>query len=201
MATTTEIANLALGHILAGRIGNLESEKSEEANVCRVYFSIVQEAVLRDFPWHFASRIAALNLVAEAPNEEWLFSYRLPVEAVKFGRILSGKSPEQEAEGDPVPYRIASDASGQLVYTDKEEAQAEYTVRNPNPSSWPPDFTLAFSLRLASYIAPSLTEGDPNRLGLRALQLYEAEIGRARAAAANERNLKPPPLPSGIRAR
>jgi len=52
--------------------------------------------------------------------------------------------------------------------------------------SFPPDFAEAVSLLLAAYLAPTLTGGDPQKLGGRALQLYEWAIARAKANARNE---------------
>src|SRR3972149_4434558 len=49
-----------------------------------------------------------------------------------------------------------------------------------------PNTEWAFSYLLASLMAPKLTGGDPFKLGVRALQLYQYEIFRAKAAAGNE---------------
>ncbi len=42
---------------------------------------------------------------------------------------------------------------------------------------------MAFSFLLASYIAPRLTGGDPFKMGSRAIELYQYEIGKAKSTA------------------
>lgn len=55
--------------------------------------------------------------------------------------------------------------------------------------SFPPDFAEAVSLLLAAYIAPTLTAGDPQKLGVRAYQLYEFRLRAAQANAQNEQQV------------
>ena len=45
---------------------------------------------------------------------------------------------------------------------------------------------MALSLRLAAYIAPRVTGGDPFKLGMRALELYAVEMSKAKKNASNE---------------
>lgn len=184
-ASIADICNLALSHLGVGKeIANLETENSEEAQTCRRFYETVRDQTLRDFAWPFATRIAALALVDEEPNDEWDYSYRFPSNALKIRRILSGI--RNDSRQTRTPYKIAGDTSGSLIYTDMEDAEIEYTIRVTNPLRYPPDFLMALSLRLASYIAPRLTGGDPFKLGNRALELYAFEIGKSEASAANE---------------
>jgi len=185
MASSTEICNLALSHIGVGKeIANLETEKSEEAAACRRFYDTARDEVLRDFTWPFATVMATLGLIEEDPNDEWSYSYRYPSDCLMFRRILSGQ--RTDTRDTRVPYKIAQDSSGTLIFTDQENAECEYTIREDDPLRYPPDFVLAFSFLLASYIAPRLTGGDPFKLGQRALQLYALQISKAQANAKNE---------------
>lgn len=189
MASETEIANLALSHLgTAKEIANLETEQSQEASACRRYYDISRDATLRDFPWPFATKIIAVGLVEEDPNDEWDYSYRVPSDCVKVRRILSGDRVDNVDTQEP--YRIVHDDSGALIYTDKEDAEIEYTLRVEDPGLYPSDFTMALSYRLAMYIAPRLTAGDPYRLGDKVMRLYEIEISRARATSVNEERIE-----------
>ena len=72
MASKTEIANLALSHLGVGKeIGNLDTEKTEEAVAMRRFYESARDATLRDFPWPFATRMVALALVASPPTQWW----------------------------------------------------------------------------------------------------------------------------------
>lgn len=188
MSSSTEICNLALSHLGVGKpIDNLETEKSQEAAVCRRFYQTARQAVLRDMRWPFAKRIEALGLVEEDPNEEWDYSYRYPVNCLLARRILSGT--RNDTQDTQIPFVIASDDSGELIYTDEYQAELEYTFNVTNEALFPPDFVLAFSFRLAAYIAPTITAGDPFKMGARALQMYGLEIYKASSNAFNEQKL------------
>ena len=184
-SSETEICNLAISHLGIGKeIANLETERSNEAAACRRFFETARDVTLRDFNWPFATKINELGLVEADPNDEWSFSYRYPTDCLKLRRILSGI--RNDTRQSRVPYRVARDAAGLLIFTDTADAQVEYTIQEQTVSSFPPDFVMAFSFLLASYVAPRLTAGDPFKMGTRAIELYQVEISKAMAAAINE---------------
>ena len=195
-----DIVNIALSHLSIGKtVAILQTEKSEEAITARLFYDLALEATLRDFPWPFATRISALALIEEEPNDEWNFSYRYPTDCLEIRRILSGM--RNDNRQSRTPYRILSDSQGSLVYTDYENAEIEYTVRDISPQFYPPDFVMAFSLYLAHLMAPRVTGGDPYKLGARALGLYDLEINRAVKNAFNEQQMEEPPESEFIRDR
>lgn len=197
MPSKVEIVNLALSHLGIGKeIANLETEKSEEANTSRLFYDIVISKVLEEFAWPFATKITALALVETEPNTEWFYSYRYPTDCHMMRRILSGL--RDDTEESAAPYRIVSDDSGLLIWTDEEDAQAEYTVKVTNPQFFSASFTLAASYLLAGMMAPRLTKGDQFQLGDKTLKLYEYMLGQARANAANEQRQETNDLSSGF---
>lgn len=201
MESTTEIANMALSHLGIGKeISNLDDEKSQEARACRRFFNSVRDVVLRDFDWAFASKIVALALIEEDPNSEWAYSYRLPSDCIAPRRILSGT--RTDTNSSEIAYLRGQDDDGQLIYTDEPEAYLEYTKRETRVQFYPSDFGIAMSLRLAAYIAPQLTGGDPFKVGARAMQFYTSyEIPKAQANSLNEQRPDQPPDAESIRAR
>ena len=185
MATKTEIANLALSNLGVGReIANIETENSQEANACRRFYDQARETTLRDFNWPFATKEVALGLVASNPTEEWTYSYRYPSDCLKLRRIFSGL--RNDTRQSRVPYKIVRDDTGKLIYTDQISASMEYTINETDASRFDQDFVMALSFRLAAYMAPRLTSGDPFKMGERAYKLYVYEITKAQASAANE---------------
>lgn len=176
---------MALSHLGVGKeIANLETERSQEAAACRRFYDVALEATLRDRAWPFATKIAALGLIEEDPNSEWGFSYRYPTDCLKIRRLLSGT--RNDNRQSRMPYKLGQDSSGRLIWTDLEDAECEYTILADEPGLYPPDFTLALSFRLASYVAPRVTGGDPFKMGDRALQMYAAELGLASQSSFNE---------------
>lgn len=199
-ASEIAICNMALSHLgVAKEIANLETENSQEAAACRRFFAQARDNTLRDYPWPFATKIEALALVEEEPNDEWGYSYRVPSDFVRLRRILSGE--RNDTRQTRVSYRIVRDTAGLLIYTDQENAEIEYTIRETDPTRYPSDFVMALSLRLAAYIAPRLTGGDPFKLGERALQLHEYEIRKAQSSATIEEQADDNPDSEFIRER
>lgn len=185
MSSKTEIANLALSHLGIGvKIANIDTERSEEARAARDYFDISRDAVLRDFDWPFASKIADLALVEADPNDEWGYSYQYPSDCIKLRRILSGI--RNDTLASRVPFKVAQGDAGNVIFTDQVEAQMEYTVRVTSVENFTPDFILALSYRLAIYMAPRTTGGDPFGLGKKAADMYLYQLGLAQDSAAGE---------------
>lgn len=185
MPSKTEICNQAISHLAIGKeIGNVETERSQEAAACRRFYETTRDEVLRDFPWPFATSIVALAKVADNPNDEWTISYRYPSDCLMMRRVLSGT--RNDTQDTRVPNKVGQDASGLLIFCDRDSAQLEYTVRATDELRYPADFVSAFSLLLAAKVGKRLTGGDPFKLTERALQLYEIAISKAMKNALNE---------------
>lgn len=182
--SSTDICNIALSHLgISKEIANM-NEQSKEAEACRRFYEVTRESVLKDHSWPFASKYATLALIEQNPNDEWAYSYRYPTDALFIRRILSGF--RNDSEATKVAYAISQDDSGMIILTDQDSAQIHYTVNVQSESYFTSDFALAFSYRLAHYLAPRLTAGDPFKLGPQALQKYMLELGRATSNAFNE---------------
>lgn len=185
MASSTEICNFALSHLGVGKsIANLDTERSEESNVCRLFFETARDATLRDFAFPFATKIAALALVEEEPNTDYGYSYQVPTDCLKIHRILSGT--RNDTRQSRVHYKLSYGDAGTVVLTDAESAVIEYTVQVTDTARFTPDFILCLSFRLAAYISSRITGGDPFKVGDRALRAYEMELNKAKLSAINE---------------
>jgi hypothetical protein len=200
VTSSTDIANQALGHLgVQYQIADI-AEGSPEALACTLYYDQARDEVLRDFPWPFATEIGALALVAEDPNDEWYYSYRYPAGAVRFRRILNDTRRLHTAD-TTVAMRIGSDATGRLIFTDHQDAYGEWTSNITDVTKFPPDYVACLVFKLATYIAPRVTAGDPNNLRDWAAQMYLYHLGRAQANALNEEMPDTPPDSEFIRVR
>lgn len=200
MASITDICNMAISHLgISKDIANVTTEQSAEAKACRRFYDIAREAVLKDYNWPFATKVAVLNLVESNPNDEWTYSYRYPSDCLYARRILSGF--RDDTELTRIPYKITQDDTGILIYTDRQDAELEYTLNTDNYDIFSADFKLALSYRLAHYIAARLTAGDPYSLGDKCLQKYVLEIQKASANAFNEDKSSLPLTTDSIQAR
>jgi hypothetical protein len=185
MTLNTELANLAIGHLGSGTtIADLETEQSAEAKACRRFYVLALKQLLSEAPWPFATERASLQLLEEDPNDEWAFSYRYPSNCLQARRIVG--ITRNPARDEDVSYKIEQDSTGLIIYCDEQDAVLEYTKAITNYNLMPADFKLAFSFLLASYIAPSITAGDPFKLGAAAMGKYEAMMTKSIARTANE---------------
>lgn len=196
----TDLCNMALAHLGQQKpIDDFDNDRGVPARACRLFYDDCLKATFRDFSWPFATKIAALTLYskngdANHPDCEWAYAYQQPTESIMFRRILSGL--RNDTRQSRVPYKFlelqAVDASpaGTLVLTDYSKAKAEYTILREDVERFPSDFNLAFSRRLACYIAPMVTGGDPFKLQDKNLSLYAMEISIARGSAGNEEQME-----------
>lgn len=198
--SVTQICNMALSHLgVSKQIANFDQERSAEANACREFYETTRDEVLQSFPWPFASKIRALALIDEDPNDEWAYSYQYPSDALNINRILSGC--RNDTKDSEIKFRVMGDNDGKVLYTDKADAEAEYTVRITDTNRFDAEFVTCLAFLLAAYIAPRLTGGDPFNKGQRALQMYGMKIPRAQARAENENKKDREPESEFINAR
>ena len=176
---------MALSHLGSSKeIANLDSERSNEAAACRMFYDQARELTLRAFWWPFATKIAALALVSEDPNTEWGFSYRYPADCLEHRRILSGI--RNDTRSTRVSSKIAQDVTGPVIFSDMENAYSEYTANIENVNLFTVDFEMALSYRIAAMIAPRVTGGDPFKMGDKAFQMFALQVDQAKVSAANE---------------
>jgi hypothetical protein len=200
MTSKTEISNLALSHLgISSDIANLDTEKSEEATACRRFYELAKKSTLSDIDWTFATKFETLGLIEENPTSEWRYSYRYPVGCLNFRRILSGL--RNDTPESRVPYIILTDDAGKIIYTDEQNAESEYTQDVTDTTLFSEEFVLALSFRLAAYVAPRVTGGDPFKLKKDMLAQYGIEIKNAKKKNMNELQVELPPESEFIRTR
>lgn len=203
MATTVvSICNLSLARVGHDRAiqALAPDENSKAANLCAMFYEPMRDKVLRDFAWPFAKKYAALNLVEENPNTDWLYAYRWPSDCLRALRIVNaaGRTAGLTA---PIPYTIGHDAAGKLIYTDEPNAVLLHTARYTDPTWFDADFVSALAWRIAQELAAPMARGDFPAMRERAMKEYAAEISNAEANAANEVQADPNPDAEWIRAR
>lgn len=200
MTTRTNICNMAIAHLGIGKeIASYTSDQSEEARACRIFYDIARESVLKEHDWSFATKFVDLGLIEEDPTDEWDYSYRYPVDCLYARRVLSGM--RQDTLASEIPFRLVPDNTGRLIYTDESEACLEYTYNVEDEFLFSADFALVLSFRLAAYIAPRITLGDPFSTKQEMLGQYALELAAARANDMSEIKLDKHPESEFIKVR
>lgn len=190
MPTDVEICNIALSFIGTGEHIASLSENSNEADACDQFYEVALKEILREYPWPFATKRAALAVVDEDPDDydEWAYSYRYPSDCLFARRIASGVTPENY--GSRIPFMLAQDSTGLLILTNEEDAYLEYTYYASTTAHFPSDFVVALAYRIAAYIAPRVSK-DPGRLTPLVQMMYDKSLVKARKAGANEQKFTP----------
>lgn len=192
MSSKADICNLALGHIYAGSgISNFDTDQSEAARACRLFYDPCRRMVLRGFDWSFASRFRELSLVDDdSPLEdlgnEWAYQYAYPSTCLKVRRILSGA--RTDTNTTRAAYKIMDMDAGKMIFTDTAEAVAEVTQDIEETGRFDEDFVLALSYRLGAMLAPRLAGGDKQKIGAYCLAMYKETLSQALGAAIQEEN-------------
>lgn len=154
------------------------------------------------------------------PPTPWQYAYQVPADSL-FIRFLVPSLPSTGV-GVPltsynnaaalmmpfgsgqIPYAVAysTDVNGnpiQVVLTNQSQAQAVYTVNQPNPVIWDSQFQAGMVSALAAYFVPALALNLALMQG--AIKNSEMIIAQARAADGNEGVTVMDHLPDWMRAR
>src|SRR5512146_1689119 len=91
--TDIQICNMALGHIGVTKFIAALTDRSNEANVCNLYYEQARDFVLEDLPWPFATRYISLGLVTDFTAltipHDWSYAYRYPSDCVFARRLVT----------------------------------------------------------------------------------------------------------------
>lgn len=191
MATSAaQVANLALGAIGQRQLIDSLTEDSPEAASASLYFDQSRLEVLSAWHWKFATKRATLALSTET-RSDWAFCYVAPSDMLVARCIWNGRLGESNI---PFTKELSDDGTSVLILTDQASAELVYTAKAPALGLWPPHFTSAVALRLASYMAamlpvnPALSTALDRRaiVALLAASRLDANEGKADVPADSE---------------
>lgn len=190
MSSDIEICNLALSRVAVTQAIASFTERSKEAEQCRVLYSHLRELVLQEFPWPFAESIVALaSLGSPAPG--WAFRYRYPADCLKIRNIVQPGFRRALSSDMEIPYQIGYDAGGRVIHTDQPEAVCRFTFRVEDSTFFDALFVEALAWRLAMDLALPLTS-KPD-LQQFAAQQYQMALTLAEGSAFQESQSDPEP--------
>lgn len=199
--------NQALSHIgVSIRVDDILLEQTQAATIARLHYQDDVDTTLRAFPWPFATRYADLVLVAGSSsvraNGDWQYAYRAPAGMLFARRILDPTWRGRKYDPQPIPFRVGSDDTGPLIYTnwinaDGLTATLEYTIR-PVCAASAGDalFRSALAWKLAHSFAPVLAKDE--KKVLMCWQMYRQLVGTATTVGSQEQQQEKPGGPDWI---
>lgn len=135
-------------------IQNVDTEQSQQAKACRLFYDQALTETLEAFDWGFARVVETLADLGTPPNN-WAYRYQYPSNCVKFRGF-------ERIPGTPeVPHEIrAKDNTGneKIILCNIGSAVGVYTLLVTTTSMFTPNFVDALSWRLAGLIAVYLTQ-------------------------------------------
>jgi hypothetical protein len=154
------------------------------------------------------------------PDTPWLYAYAYPSDCLDMRYIIpsypanTGSTTPSTTinnaagtwlpSGGQIPYQVsyAADANGSpitIILTNQDQAQAAYTVNQPNPATWDSLFQAAMVASLGAFLVPALSLSLP--LMQLSIKTAEMAIAQARAADGNEGVTSMDHLPDWMQAR
>lgn len=193
MATTeVEIYNMALSAL--GTFSSLAAttDRRREAEVCRIWYPLCRDRVLRSAPWSGATAFRRLALLATRddtadwvstdPAPGWTYAYGVPNDFI-WPRSLSAY--EQ--------FEMSMIAGNRVILSNSQSPIMAYTFRQTNVGLWDPELQVAVAYDLAAFISRSLNGSRDDQISM--FRLAQEVILPARAAASNllQRDLESSP--------
>ena len=145
MPSMVEICNLALMSLGSDSITSID-DATTRAKLCKAYYPVTRDAVLRAYPWHCARTSQALALLAAAPtHEDWASQFTLPSDpyCLWVPKFLN----------EDLIYEI----NGRTLLTDETTVTINYIYQLTNTGQFDSLLVEALSARLAHNLAYPLT--------------------------------------------
>lgn len=171
----TEICNLALAEIGDNYSITDIDETTPQATLCRRFYAVTRDALLRAYPWSFARHRRTLSALSTAPIFGWDYAFQLPSDFLKL--IDFNGLDAWDLEGDFV-------MEGGKILTDDDTAEITYIRRVEDAQLFDSMFVEAFALKLALRICIKLSK-DGGVMEAIAARLRVA-LGEAKRSDANE---------------
>lgn len=152
MANTVEICNLSLGWLAVSLITSLD-DNSTQANLCKVNFPLLRDAVLEARAWTFATKRTTLPPVTNGiPAEEdfgYVNRFKLPDDHIRV--LKAGASPNFQD-------RLYWVKEKNEILANTPKLYLSYIYRIEDTSKFSSAFVQTLAARIASDLCVSLTE-------------------------------------------
>jgi len=200
------IYNMALATIGVSKTIQTLGDTSVQKIVCDTFWESVRDQCLSDFPWGFAMRYNALQLLSlTVPN--WQYCYGYPADCLATRQLyVAGASPAVNPNDSlvalwlddyddeqtplynetPIPFAVIENevAGGLAIATDTTLPILKYTARILSYSLWSPAFVNCAMYLMASKIVGPLANNPKYATDLG--QAYQLALLKAGANSMNE---------------
>lgn len=156
----TQICNMALSQLGVDK-QIIWGDGSKEAKICQLWYDVVRQEMLTEYPWDFAKVTVALSQTANTPPMNWIYQFAIPSDCLRMLRILVPHTDHPRSH-ERIPYESAAAANpdgsfSKVLNCNFPSPLLEYVQDVQDLSRWWPNALTAFSLSLGAKIGMSLT--------------------------------------------
>lgn len=187
MPSETDLVNVALRHIGAGRITSL-NDGSAEANAANDIYTAVRDGLLAKHNWNYATKRVQLARSSTTPSFGFSYGYVLPSDWVKTVSVH-----DNDAGVSSITFRHETNGTEQVLLADSENVYLRYIARITDPNMMPADFRTALQFALARDLAVPIANSNT----LRDQMNDEAKRSLAFAKSADAMGSSPEPRARG----
>ena len=162
-----ELCTLALYELGQEGINNVD-DGTKRSILCKYFYPIIRDAVLRAYPWNFAITRQALAQEDDVPLYGFTYSYALPTLPYCLRAL------EMEETANDATFKI----EGRHLYTDEGTVNLKYIARITNAGLYDSLFREVLIARMAATLAYPMTRTQSIAQTMWAL--YEAKLREAR---------------------
>ena len=170
----TQICNMALTELGAGKISNYLEDASEKAVNCRLYYEPAVDEVLRSHEWNSAIWYQSLAKVVSTDDnymltdyDEWQYQFQLPTDPFCL-------RPLEIPDYKKYDYEIV----GNYLITNLSTVLLKYIRRLTDPTAFGPLLVKAIMYKLAADMAVKITGSEGERANM--LVMYNLQLNRAK---------------------
>lgn len=144
MASKLDICNIALSNIGCMPIASM-NENSESARLMRLNYNRCLEAVLREFPWKFATKAVSLVTAGDDEHIGYEHAYVYPYDCLRLVHVYD----ERMKRPQEYTVRLSTDRTYKVILTDTPSAVAEYTAILEDTTLFPSTFIEALAYKIS----------------------------------------------------
>lgn len=191
MYDKTGIFNLALSALfLQKKISDSETDTSKETLILRSHWDAAWNIGLQELDTDSIAVTVALELLAEAPDSNWAYVYKYPVNCAFFRRIVplvGGQVTDDTI--DAIDRKIGRYLTNKAIFTNEREAKGEYIPNDITPDDLNAEEALFIAYKLARLCLPLIIGKDSDNVAKLLEARYEQAHLDARAKSAKETSI------------
>lgn len=160
MAATTKLIvyNAAIREIGGHPLANLVTSNAQLLELNNAYDHAVEHLLAR-LDWSFARRRATLTAVSDTSYPPYIYRYTRPSDYLRRCWIKASASDDNQIDYAESAATIYGFITGPIIEYISDHAD------NYEPANWPPHFTRALTIYLASLVAPKLARAGAEQVG------------------------------------